>query len=172
MNRSLNRSMKRTFFAHNTVVKVVLKDVLDAGTSGDSHEFFIHKSLLSSLSPELDKHTNNDMKEGREGVLVLSEVDIPTMEAFTEWAYFKDYAMSVSHLAILELRSSCDVLIDTFNAQGSSGNIFKSVDPYQGLRACRPLQYYLSQKSRLLKNYCVVGDPQGSCRQCKYTSAN
>ncbi|KAF8464274.1 hypothetical protein BDZ91DRAFT_640381, partial [Kalaharituber pfeilii] len=53
----------------------------------------IHKSLLASLSPELQKHTNNEMREGREGVMELSEVDEPTMEAFLEWAYFKDYTV-------------------------------------------------------------------------------
>jgi len=54
-------------------------------------EYFIHKDLLSSLSPELHKHINNDMKEGRENLIELSEVDEPTLKAFLEWAYFQDY---------------------------------------------------------------------------------
>ena len=54
-------------------------------------EYFVHKTLLSSLSTELDKHVNNDMKEGRENLIELSEVDEPTLEAFLEWAYYQDY---------------------------------------------------------------------------------
>lgn len=54
-------------------------------------EYFIHKSLLSSLSMELYKHANNDMKEGRQNVIELREVDESTLEAFLEWAYYKDY---------------------------------------------------------------------------------
>ncbi|KAF8460017.1 hypothetical protein BDZ91DRAFT_635347, partial [Kalaharituber pfeilii] len=53
----------------------------------------VHKSLLGSLSPELQKHTNNEMKEGRGGVMELGEVDEATMEAFLEWAYLKDYTV-------------------------------------------------------------------------------
>ena len=94
--------------------KIVLKDVISkAPTAGEqaikqqehtaklkladsnsNHpEFFIHKALLSTLSPELFKHANNAMKEGREGVLQLGEVDEPTMEAFMEWAYYKNYSV-------------------------------------------------------------------------------
>jgi len=86
------------------VFKIVLKDAtpesqdspsLTEGTAAKSDserpEFFIHKTLLSSLSTELDKHVNNDMKEGRENLIELSEVDEPTLEAFLEWAYFQDY---------------------------------------------------------------------------------
>jgi len=40
---------------------------------------------------ELYKHANNDMKEGRENVIELSEIDVSTLEAFLEWAYYKDY---------------------------------------------------------------------------------
>lgn len=63
--------------------------------SAPQPEYFIHKSLLSSLSLELYKHINNVMKEGNENVLELSEVDSPTMEAFLGWAYFKDYELYV-----------------------------------------------------------------------------
>ena len=85
------------------VFKIVLKDAipeshdLTEGTSAPAKsgserpEYFIHKTLLSSLSTELHKHVNNDMKEGRENVIELSEVDEPTLEGFLQWAYFKDY---------------------------------------------------------------------------------
>lgn len=91
----------RIFFLRGDVFKIVLKDAaLESLTESTSTtikydskcaEYFIHKALLSSLSTELDKHVNNDMKEGRENVIELSEVDRPTLEAFLEWAYFKDY---------------------------------------------------------------------------------
>ena len=37
-------------------------------------EYLIHRSLLASISPELGKHTNNEMKEGKEGRMILREV--------------------------------------------------------------------------------------------------
>ena len=66
-----------------------------AGASRNSNEFFFHKSLLSSISDVLDKHINNEMKEGRDGVLILSDVEVGTMRVFAEWAYTKDYGSSV-----------------------------------------------------------------------------
>ncbi|KAF8459926.1 hypothetical protein BDZ91DRAFT_740598 [Kalaharituber pfeilii] len=53
----------------------------------DEAVFYVHRSLLASLSAELDKHVNNDMKEGIQGVMELSEVDEATMTAFLQWAY-------------------------------------------------------------------------------------
>ena len=52
----------------------------------------IHKKLLSSISPELDKHVNNDMKEGIEGILCLPDEGEEVLTLFTEWAYTGDYA--------------------------------------------------------------------------------
>ncbi|KAF8463882.1 hypothetical protein BDZ91DRAFT_698173 [Kalaharituber pfeilii] len=93
-------------FLRSNFFKIVLKDSppkptdspdvatdTASGQGPKNPEFFIHKSLLASLSPELQKHTNNEMREGREGVMELSEVDEPTMEAFLEWAYFEDYTI-------------------------------------------------------------------------------
>ncbi|KAF8460190.1 hypothetical protein BDZ91DRAFT_685039 [Kalaharituber pfeilii] len=54
-------------------------------------EFFIHKSLLASLSPELHKHVNNEMREGQEGILELSDVEEETLKAFLLWAYKTEY---------------------------------------------------------------------------------
>ena len=53
--------------------------------------FFVHKELLASLSPELERHVKNDMKEGREGQMELSEVEEGTMKAFLCWVYKDDY---------------------------------------------------------------------------------
>ena len=53
--------------------------------------FFVHRRLLASLSPELDKHVNNNMKEGIEGQMCLSEVEELTLKAFLCWVYRGDY---------------------------------------------------------------------------------
>ena len=53
--------------------------------------FYVHKALLESLSPELAKHVNNDMREGREGEMKLSEVDEGTLIALLSWAYGHNY---------------------------------------------------------------------------------
>ena len=53
--------------------------------------FFVHKELLASLSPELEKHVKNDMREGREGQMQLGEVEAGTMKAFLCWMYRGDY---------------------------------------------------------------------------------
>ena len=52
----------------------------------------IHKKLLSSISPELDKHVNNNMKEGIEGILYLPDEGEEVLTLFTEWAYTGEYA--------------------------------------------------------------------------------
>ncbi|KAF8418880.1 hypothetical protein EV426DRAFT_539193, partial [Tirmania nivea] len=80
----------------------------------------IHKTLLSSLSAELHKHVNNDMKEGKENLIELSEVDEPTLEAFLEWAYFQDYIQWVASplpktSAALPYHTKIYVLADRFN---------------------------------------------------------
>ncbi|KAF8460196.1 hypothetical protein BDZ91DRAFT_430478 [Kalaharituber pfeilii] len=54
-------------------------------------EFFIHKALLASLSNELDKHVNNDMREGQESTIELTDVDEETLKGFLLWAYTRDY---------------------------------------------------------------------------------
>ena len=53
--------------------------------------FFVHKELLASLSPELEKHVKNDMREGREGEMQLGEVEEGTIKAFLYWVYKDDY---------------------------------------------------------------------------------
>lgn len=56
-------------------------------------EYLIHRSLLATISPELGKHTNNDMKEGKEGRMILHEVNEATMERFLQWAYQGHYTV-------------------------------------------------------------------------------
>jgi len=52
----------------------------------------MHKKLLASISPELDRHVNNDMKEGIEGIICLPDEGEEVLTLFTEWAYTGDYA--------------------------------------------------------------------------------
>ncbi|KAF8455437.1 hypothetical protein BDZ91DRAFT_637880, partial [Kalaharituber pfeilii] len=91
----------------------------------EERKFYVHRSLLASLSPELDKHVNNDMKEGLEGVMELSDVEEATMKALLEWAYTKDYttmllvlkevqSKSTSASALLQ-HTNVYVLADRFN---------------------------------------------------------
>ena len=52
----------------------------------------IHKKLLASISPELNKHVYNDMKEGIEGIIRLPDEGEAVLTLFTQWAYTGDYA--------------------------------------------------------------------------------
>ena len=52
----------------------------------------MHKKLLASISPELDKHVNNDMREGIEGIIYLPDEGEEVLTIFIEWAYTGDYA--------------------------------------------------------------------------------
>ncbi|KAG0637653.1 hypothetical protein HOY80DRAFT_249007 [Tuber brumale] len=51
----------------------------------------IHKKLLASISPELNKHVNNDMREGTEGIIRLPDEGEEALTLFTEWAYTGEY---------------------------------------------------------------------------------
>ncbi|PUU78969.1 hypothetical protein B9Z19DRAFT_1140563, partial [Tuber borchii] len=59
------------------------------GPNGGKME--MHKKLLASLSPELNKHVNNDMREGIEGIIRLPEEEEGVVTLFTEWAYTGNY---------------------------------------------------------------------------------
>ncbi|KAF8465756.1 hypothetical protein BDZ91DRAFT_849226 [Kalaharituber pfeilii] len=121
-------------FLRGDVFKIILKDGSSEPTnasqfSNDPYsrhaetknkvEFLVHKKLLASLSPELERHTNNEMKEGREGVMELSGVHEATMEAFLEWAYYHDYTVppSQSNLVSLMHNTKVYVLGDRFNVK-------------------------------------------------------
>ncbi|KAF8459935.1 hypothetical protein BDZ91DRAFT_851825 [Kalaharituber pfeilii] len=82
-------------------------------------EFWIHKSLLASVSPELAKHTNNDMKEGREGKMVLHDVDRTTLERFLQWAYKRHYTVEgLPRVMALLTHTKIYVFAERFNIQG------------------------------------------------------
>ncbi|PWW73751.1 hypothetical protein C7212DRAFT_346695 [Tuber magnatum] len=73
------------------------KDFLFDGTvtlyvGQDSKRMEIHKKLLASISPEFDKHVNNDMKEAIEGIIRLPDEGEEVFTLFTKWAYTGDYS--------------------------------------------------------------------------------
>jgi hypothetical protein len=59
----------------------------------DRKKMEMHKKLLASISPELDKHVNNNMKEGIEGTIHFPEEGEGMVTLFTEWAYTGEYAI-------------------------------------------------------------------------------
>lgn len=56
-------------------------------------EYFVHQIIIS-VSEELEKHMNNEMKEGKERRMVLHEVDTDTFERFLQWAYTGEYSLT------------------------------------------------------------------------------
>ena len=66
----------------------------------------MHKKLLASISPELDKHINNNMKEGIDGIIYLPDEEEEVMTLFTEWAYTGDYASKDHTLPAKEPKQS------------------------------------------------------------------
>ncbi|KAI5811778.1 hypothetical protein DFH27DRAFT_535021 [Peziza echinospora] len=63
-------------------------------SSAAAPAMYVHRELLASLSPELERHTVSGMKEG--GGMVMHGVDLPTLRRFLQWAYTQEYSMSVS----------------------------------------------------------------------------
>jgi len=59
----------------------------------DRKKMEMHRKLLASISPELDKHVNNNMKEGIEGKIHFPEEGEDTLALFSEWAYTGSYAI-------------------------------------------------------------------------------
>ena len=57
----------------------------------DGKKIEMHKTLLESISPELNKHVNNDMREGIEGIIRLPDEGKEVITLFIEWAYTGDY---------------------------------------------------------------------------------
>ena len=57
-------------------------------------EYHVHQEIIS-VSEELERHVNNQMREGQERRMVLHEVDSTTFGRFLEWAYTGKYDMSV-----------------------------------------------------------------------------
>ena len=59
----------------------------------DRKKMEMHRKLLASISPELDKYVNNNMKEGIEGEIHLPEEGEDTFAFFSEWAYTGGYTI-------------------------------------------------------------------------------
>ena len=57
----------------------------------DGKKMEMHKKLLASISPELSKHVDNDMREGIEGIVCFPDAREEMLTLFTEWAYTGDY---------------------------------------------------------------------------------
>jgi len=51
----------------------------------------IHKKLLASISPELNKHVNNYRRKDIKGIINLPDDREEVLTLFTEWAYTGDY---------------------------------------------------------------------------------
>ncbi|KAI5811782.1 hypothetical protein DFH27DRAFT_597484 [Peziza echinospora] len=84
-------NIKSPFFK---IVVVEGGDEGQADTKGAAENvLYIHKAVLAGLSPELEKHVNNDMKEGRNNTLVVREVDYSVMQMFVEFAYTQSYTL-------------------------------------------------------------------------------
>ena len=56
----------------------------------DGKKMEMHKRLLVSICPELNKHVN-DLREGMEGIVCFPEEREEMLTLFTEWAYTGDY---------------------------------------------------------------------------------
>jgi len=50
----------------------------------DGKKMEMHKKLLASISPELNKHVNNDMREDIEGIACLPDETEEMLTLFTE----------------------------------------------------------------------------------------
>ena len=57
-------------------------------------EYHVHQGIIT-VSEELERHLNNQMREGQERKMVLHEVDSTTFERFLQWAYSGDCKLSV-----------------------------------------------------------------------------
>ncbi|KAF8460191.1 hypothetical protein BDZ91DRAFT_785494 [Kalaharituber pfeilii] len=101
------------------VTSAILKNVESEPTQ--PAEFFIHKALLASLSPELHKHVNNQMREGQEGIIELSDVEQETFKAFLFWAYAREYRTpNPESPSSLLYHTKLYVFADRFNIAGLS----------------------------------------------------
>ncbi|KAF8458769.1 hypothetical protein BDZ91DRAFT_800041 [Kalaharituber pfeilii] len=71
----------------------------NSNQTAQNSAFYIHKDLLSSLSPELCKHIDNDVKGGLQEEIKLAEVERQTMQQFLQWAYRGDYTLGEAETA-------------------------------------------------------------------------
>ena len=87
---TLHYSNTKLDYLHSKPFTLVIKDDKDP-QPGAARVFYVHKELLTSLSVEFRNHVENNMREGRLGIMEVSGVDEPTMKSFLEWAYRGDY---------------------------------------------------------------------------------
>ncbi|KAF8471102.1 hypothetical protein BDZ91DRAFT_791306 [Kalaharituber pfeilii] len=97
----------------------VLQSPLFKITLDDGSAYYIHKELLASLSAEWRQHTDNEMKEGLTGEMLLREVDNTTLQRFLQWVYFREY--TIDELkdpgSALLIYAKLYALADRFNVQ-------------------------------------------------------
>ena len=63
-----------------------------------SKRYYINQSLLCSVSLEWQNHVQTAMKEGKEGRIILREVEQLTVARFVEWLYSTDYTLGAKTL--------------------------------------------------------------------------
>ncbi|KAF8461623.1 hypothetical protein BDZ91DRAFT_784815 [Kalaharituber pfeilii] len=95
--------------------KITLGDEKQVAGNDSATTFFVQRELLASLSPELRKHIENEMKEGLNGEMVLYDVDKDTVQRFLQWAYLRDYKSSQGTGSALLLHTKFYILGDRFN---------------------------------------------------------
>ncbi|KAF8470736.1 hypothetical protein BDZ91DRAFT_718876 [Kalaharituber pfeilii] len=95
--------------------KLTLADGQEAAENGSRTTFYIHRDLLASLSPELRKHIDNEMKEGLSGEMLLHDVDKDTLRRFLQWAYVKEYTPCFGPKDTMFLHAKLYAFAERFN---------------------------------------------------------
>ncbi|KAF8464861.1 hypothetical protein BDZ91DRAFT_783466 [Kalaharituber pfeilii] len=107
-------------------------------TSDSGGPFYVHRSLLASMSPELDKHVHNEMKEGKTGIIVFKEVDSITMERVLEWGYTKKYCTGATGPASILIHTRIYIYADRFNINRLKGFSFACLSSELRTIGCPP----------------------------------
>ncbi|KAF8460160.1 hypothetical protein BDZ91DRAFT_799055 [Kalaharituber pfeilii] len=79
------------------------------------YPFYVHRSMLASMSPEMAKHVNNAMKEGQEKAILFHDVDYVTMQRVIQWGYAKTYETEMEGPASLFLHIRIYSFASRFN---------------------------------------------------------
>ncbi|KAF8460159.1 hypothetical protein BDZ91DRAFT_430219 [Kalaharituber pfeilii] len=77
--------------------------------------FYVHRSMLASMSPEMAKHVDNAMKEGHEKAMTLHDVDYATMQRVVQWGYAKRYETEMEGPPSLFLHTRIYCFASRFN---------------------------------------------------------
>ncbi|PWW73752.1 hypothetical protein C7212DRAFT_359248 [Tuber magnatum] len=72
----------------------------------------MHKNLLARISPELDKHVNNNMRGGIDGIIHFPDEGEVAFTLFAEWAYTGEYTIvdSTPLIRHSDHRGTCTVI--------------------------------------------------------------